>query len=334
MGYSFGRALPKAGSETVRFGEMNMRILILGAGGTGGYFGGRLLEHGRDVTFLVRRRRAELLREKGLVIESPAGSLLLRDPPTVTAGELGGRWDLVILSCKAYGLMASMEDIAPAVGENTAVLPLLNGMRHIDLLSERFGREHVLGGLCRISVVLGGDGVIRHLNSLHSLTYGELDGSFTERMTRITRALSNAGFDADPSGNILQGMWDKWVSLASLAAITCLMRAPVGDIVAAPGGREAAFALLAECCAIAERAGFAPERTVVENARAMLSAAGSPLTASMCRDLLQGGEVEADHVLGDLLARSGRKPGDAPSVLSIAYAHLKAYEAGRARRRG
>lgn len=310
-----------------------MRILIVGAGATGGYFGGRLLQHGRDVTFLVRERRAAQLARHGLAIHSPTGDAALPAPPTVLARELGGRgpFDLIVLGCKAYGLAQAMDDLAPAVGPRTAILPLLNGMRHLDLLDARFGADKVLGGQCVIPATLDADGAVRHLNGSHSLTFGERDGRMSARMATIAQALSDAGFEARPSRTIVQDMWNKWVSLATLAGITCLMRAPVGDIVTAPGGREATLALLDECRSTAARAGYAPGAEALQRARDMLTDPSSMLTASMLRDVQQGYPTEADHVIGDMLARSGHAPGDG-SMLAIAYAHLKAYEAGRARR--
>lgn len=307
-----------------------MRILIVGAGATGGYFGGRLLQHGRDVTFLVREKRAAELARTGLVIRSACGDADLPAPPTVLARGLREPFDLVLLSCKAYSLDAVMDDIAPAVGPHTAILPLLNGMRQLDLLDARFGADRVLGGQCVIAATLDGQGAVRHLNQSHSLTFGERDGSASPRMQAITQAFADAGFEARPSTAILQDMWDKWVFLASLAGITCLMRASVGDIMAAPGGREATLALLEECRAVAERAGHAPGEATMQRARSVLTEAGSTLTASMLRDLQAGAAIEADHVIGDMLARSGRQH-DATSLLAVVHAHLKVYEAGRTR---
>jgi 2-dehydropantoate 2-reductase len=305
-----------------------MRILVVGAGATGGYFGGRLLQHGRDVTFLVRERRAAQLAQHGLAIRSAAGDANLSAPPTVLATELREPYDLILLSCKAYSLEQAMADIAPAVGPDTAILPLLNGMRQLDLLDARFGAQHVLGGQCIIAATLDERGGVRHLNQSHSLTFGERDGSASERMQRITRDLSDAGFDARPSQTVLQDMWDKWVFLASLAGITCLMRGPVGDIAAAPGGTAAALALLEECRAVAERAGHAPGEAILQRARGVLTEPGSSLTASMLRDLQHGHAIEADHVIGDMLARADPQQA-APSLLAVVYAHLKVYEAGR-----
>ncbi|MGC1549311.1 MAG: 2-dehydropantoate 2-reductase [Rhodanobacter sp.] len=308
-----------------------MRILIVGAGAIGGYFGGRLLEHGRDVTFLVRERRAAMLADTGLVIRSTTGDVTVPAPPTVLARNLREPFDLVLLSCKAYDLAQVMEDIAPAVGAHTTILPLLNGMRHMDLLDARFGAARVLGGQCVIAATLDAQGAVLHLNQSHSLTFGERDGTSSERMHAITKALSDAGFEARPSNTILQDMWDKWVFLASLAGITCLMRAPVGDIVGAPGGTAATLALFDACRGVAEKAGHALGEATLLRARGVLTEPGSMLTASMLRDLQSGAAIEADHVIGDMIARSAQPHGSS-SLLHVVYANLKAYEAGRARR--
>lgn len=307
-----------------------MRILVVGAGGVGGYFGGRLAAAGRDVTFLVREARAASLARDGLRVRSPFGDIDLAAPQTVTRDTLTSPFDLVIIGCKAYDLTRVIEDIAPAVGAETAILPLLNGMAHLDALDGRFGQARVLGGQCHIAATLDREGVIRHLNRTHSLTFGERDGSDSVRMQRVTAALSNAGFDARPSGRIVQDMWDKWVFLATLAGITCLMRASVGDIMAAPGGREITLELLGNCLAVAAEAGHAPDEAALERTRQSLTETGSTLTASMLRDIQRGGPIEADHIVGDMIERAGRQRASIP-LLHIAYAHLRAYEATRLR---
>ncbi|MGH6673089.1 MAG: 2-dehydropantoate 2-reductase [Xanthobacteraceae bacterium] len=305
-----------------------MRILVVGAGATGGYFGGRLLAAGRDVTFMVRAARAEKLAKAGLVMRSPLGDANLPAPPTVTAEALAKPFELILLSCKAYDLSAAMDAFAPAVGENTAILPLLNGMRHLDDLGERFGSERVLGGLAVISSTLDADGAIIHLNDSHLLAFGERSGSSSARIQAITSTLSGAGFEARLSNAIVHEMWEKWVFIASTAGINCLMRAAIGDIVAA-GAADLAEALLNECCAIAAAQGFPPTAANVQRMHGILAAPGSAFTASMLRDVERGTPIEGDHIIGDLLRRGGR-PHDYP-LLRIADAHLKSYEARRTR---
>jgi len=306
-----------------------MRILVVGAGAVGGYFGGRLLEAGRDVTFLVRPHRASELARTGLVIRSRLGNVRL-GAPTVTADALATPYDLILLSCKAYDLDDAMASFAPAVGPDTAILPLLNGMRHLDALDARFGAAHILGGLCFISATRSPQGDIIHLNENHTLPYGERDGAHSSRIERISGAFAGAAFDARATNTIVQEMWEKWVFIAAGAGLTCLMRATVGDVVAA-GGADVAVALLDECAAIAKHADVPVRPEAMERGRATFTAPGSTLAASMLRDMESGGRTEADHVIGALL-RLAPDPARCP-LLRLALLHLQSYEARRARER-
>ena len=302
-----------------------MRILVVGAGSIGGYFGARLMAAGRDVTFMVRARRAAQLKEQGLSVVSPLGNLDLPAPPLVSAGSIEGVYDLIILSTKAYDLENSIEDFAKAMGKASHVLPLLNGLRHLDVLDARFGAQRVLGGVARISSTLDADGRIHQLGTFNGLAFGSRRNTGIEA---VAEALRVPGFEASLSANILQEMWEKWVFVAAAAASTSLMRATVGDIVAA-GAQEIPERLLAESGAIAAASGFTPREAAINAGRSILTAPGSSFTASMLRDIESGARVEADHIVGDLLARA---PQTLPTpLLATAYAHLRAYEARRAR---
>lgn len=305
-----------------------MRYLVVGAGALGGYFGGRLLEAGRDATFLLRPGRAQALARTGLVIKSRFGDAALAAPPIVLKEGLKTPFDVVVVACKAYDLAETMDAFAPAVGPETAILPLLNGLGHLDALAERFGAGHVLGGLCMISAALDAAGTVQHFNDSHALVFGELDGAASSRVAAMTADFAGAKFDARASAQMRLELWEKWVFIAAAAGITCLMRASIGDIVAA-GAVDLSERLLAECHAIAEANGFAPRPESLARFRSVLTAAGSPISASMLKDIERGAPVEADHVIGDLLRRA--PAGDDPfALLRIAYLHLKAYEARRA----
>jgi 2-dehydropantoate 2-reductase len=305
-----------------------MRILVVGAGAIGGYFGGRMLQAGQDVTFLVRPRRAAELADAGLVIKSPNGDVTLKNPPTVQADKLNEKFDVVLLSCKAFDLDDAIKSFAPAVGPNTAIIPLLNGMLHLDVLDARFGGERVLGGLCAIAVTLNEKREVVQLTPMQSLNFGERDGKMSDRVRAIAKVFESRKFGSVASENVLQEMWEKWVFLSTLAASTSLMRTSVGNILAVPGGNDFILGMLDETKAIATAEGYAPRAPFLERTTAMLTAEGSPLTASMFRDIKAGAPVEADHVIGDLIAR-----GDAAKVpvprLRTAYTHLKAYEKQR-----
>jgi 2-dehydropantoate 2-reductase len=302
-----------------------MRILVVGAGAIGGYFGGRMLQAGRDVTFLVRPRRAAELASAGLVIKSPGGDVTLKNPPTIQADKLNKAFDLVLLSCKAFDLDDAVRSFAPAVGPRTAILPLLNGMRHLDLLDQRFGADAVLGGLCAIAVTLNDQREIVQLAPMQSLGFGERDGRMSDRVQAIADTMSSGNFGAAASKQVIQDMWEKWVFLASLAASTCTMRAAVGHILAAPGGEDFILGMLDECSAVASSEGHAPTGPFFERVKGLLTAEGSALTASMFRDLKAGAKVEADHIIGDLVARADAAKVPVPK-LKVAYTHLKTYE--------
>jgi 2-dehydropantoate 2-reductase len=305
-----------------------MRILVVGAGAIGGYFGGRMLQAGCDVTFLVRPPRAAELAEAGLVIKSPHGDVTLNNPPTVQADKLAETFDAVLLSCKAFDLDDAIESFAPAVGPQTAIIPLLNGMRHLDTLDKAFGRARVLGGLCAIAATLNEKREVVQLAPLQSLSFGERDGNRSDRVRAIAAVFAKGAFDSTASETIVHDMWEKWVFLASLAASTCLMRASVGNILAAPGGKDFILGMLDECSAVAAAEGYAPRAAFLERIRGMLTSEGSQMTASMFRDIKAGAPVEADHVIGDLVARADAAKVPVPK-LRAAYTHLKAYEKTR-----
>jgi 2-dehydropantoate 2-reductase len=316
-----------------------MRILVVGAGAIGGYFGARLAVAGRDVTFLVRPKRAEQLAG-GLIVRSPKGDAKVaapklaterpakESPAGITESPLGREpFDLVLLSCKSYDLDSAMSSFAPAVGPATMILPLLNGESHIDTLKKRFGAGAVLGGQCQISSTLDEQGHIVHLNDWHLLGFGELDGSRSTRIETVNQSFLGANFEPQLSLQILQDMWEKWVFIASMAGITCLMRASLGDIATA-GGTGNALELFAECSAISGKNGYVLRGATRERIRGTLSTPGSTLMASMLRDVEGHRRTEHEHVLGDLLARA---QGIRAPVLEICLAHMRAYEARRTR---
>ncbi|MEU4157198.1 ketopantoate reductase family protein [Actinoplanes sp. NPDC026670] len=334
-----------------------MRILVVGAGATGGYFGGRLAQAGRDVTFLVRPARAARLAERGLRIKSPDGETQLR-PRTIT--EADGHYDLVLVAVKSYSLETALTDLTPAVGPRTVVIPLLNGIRHIESLVRRFGADRAWGGVCMIHATLDGDGDVHQMSALHRLSFGPLTAALPsagsaspsvdsvplsaasvplsvgsvppaagddvdERLSDVAETLSGAGFDARASATIVQELWDKWVLLATLGAATTLLRGSIGAINKAPGGSEFLHALAAETSAVAAAAGH----PIRGKAAAMLEATivtTEPTTSSMYRDLTQGLPVEAGAILGDMVSEATKHEVSVP-LLAAAHTGLAVYSA-------
>ena len=304
-----------------------MRLLIVGAGATGGYFGGRLAQAGRDVTFLVRPARAEQLRRDGLTITSPHGDVTLA-PKLLVTGEPTEPFDAIILAVKAYALDAALDDLAPAIGPQTVVMPLLNGMRHLDRLIERFGPGPILGGVCRVATTLNAQGHIVQLTGFQDLVVGEREGSDSPRVQALAAALAGAGFDASASTAVMQQMWEKWILLASGGAITCLLRGTVGEIEAA-GGAPLALRGVAEASAVAAASGHPPGDQFRTGAEKMLTNKGSSFATSMYRDLQAGAAVESDHILGDMIRRADSANIDTP-ILAAAAAALQIYMNRRA----
>jgi len=301
-----------------------MRMLVVGAGSTGGYFGGRLAQAGRDVTFLVRPARAMQLAERGLQILSPHGDFALR-PQLVTADRISGSYDVILLTVKAFSLESALVDMAPAVGAETMILPVLNGMRHVDILADRFGKGAVVGCACKIVGSVDDQGRIVQHNLLHDIAYGEMSGEVSPRIERLDHFTRNAGFDARLSPAIDREMWEKWILLAALGGINCLMRGTIGDVAQAPRGSEFALAMLDEIVAVVRAVGVPPSPEFGAAARAVLTAAGSPLTSSMYRDLQRGVPIEADQIIGDLVGRA-RTAGIETPLLGAIYAHLCVYQ--------
>jgi 2-dehydropantoate 2-reductase len=308
-----------------------MRFLVLGAGAVGGYFGGRLAEAGGDVTFLVRGPRATALAEHGLKVESPLGDF--RVPVKLaTADRVGGPYDVVLLTAKHYDLDTAIEAIRPGMGADSAVLPLLNGLLHLNRLDAAFGPDRVLGGVAYVGASLLPDGSIRHHNSLSGIAFGERGGGVSERARAIEAAFAGTPVSAPASENIRLDMWEKFVMISAMAGMNCLMRGTVGEIVASEDGAALMSAALAECHSVAAASGFAPRPQAHERVAAMLTERGSVNSASMRQDLEAGRRTEADAILGDMLARA-RGFGIATPLLNAAYCHLQVHEKRLAARR-
>jgi 2-dehydropantoate 2-reductase len=301
-----------------------MRMLVVGAGSIGGLFGGRLAQAGRDVTFLVRAGRAEQLRRDGLQIVSPLGNATVR-PKLLASKDIHDAFDVVFLSVKAYSLESAIGDFAPAVSDRTMILPILNGMEHMDTLAAHFGARAVIGGACKAATMLDKQGRIVQLTKLQDLAYGEMDGSRSERVSRLDEFMQGAGFDARISPSIALEMWQKWTLLATLGGVTCLMRGNTGEIEAAHGGREFLTGFLNEVVSVIQAAG-APlgEAFIAATSEALLKS-GAPTTSSLYRDLQEGNRVEADQILGDLLLR-GVQAGLRAPLISAAYTQLCVYQ--------
>lgn len=306
-----------------------MKILILGAGAVGGYWGARLHQAGVDVTFLLREKRAEAVKRDGLVVKSPRGDAVL-PVKVVTKASEGGPYEVIILACKGYDLPSAMDAIAPAVGPDTTIVPILNGHIHFATLDARFGADKVAGGLARISGMLGPNGEILH-SGANGVSFGERGGKPARAaLVELDAACKKAGIDGGLNPNIDQDLWDKWIMLGSIASMCSAMRGSIGDIMAAEDGEAIMNEILEECRQVAGAAGHPPDDKALGAIRASLTQKGGKGVASILGDMEKGGAVEGQQIVGDMLARA-RKAGIAAPNLRFAYAHLQTYEARRAR---
>lgn len=308
-----------------------MRILFLGAGAIGGYYGLHLAQAGAEASFLVRPGRAAQLARDGLVVAT-RGEERRQTVRTLLAGQIDAPFDAVILTCKAYDLPAAIEAIAPAMGPASVVVPLLNGLAHLDALEARFGAARVLGGVAYIATMLEPGGTIRHTSPMDTLLFGDRSGAMTPAVQALAGAFAATSVAARASTDILQDLWEKWCMLAAGAAITCLMRGTIGEVMATENGAAVAAALIAETRAIAAGFGHAPRPASIVQVDRTLTDPNSRWAASMMRDIEQGApRVEAEHILGDLIRR-GRRIGIAAPLLEAAFAHLQIYNARGAER--
>jgi 2-dehydropantoate 2-reductase len=306
-----------------------VRFLIIGAGALGGYYGGMLVRGGADVTFLVRPRRAALLEERGLVVKLPDGEY--RSPvKTVLAGAVGGPYDVVIVACKAYGLDAAIDDFAPALNAAGAVLPVLNGINHIHVLSRRLDSSRVLGGVTLFSVVLTAEGeiLVPGVGTTGRTSLGELNGERSARCEAIAAALVAGGVPAAISEDITADMWAKFSCFAGATAVSVLTRARAGEVAAAPAGAAFVVAALDEGARVAAAEGYPTPTALIDLYRGFFRDLGSAAAPSMLYDIEAGRPTEAEHIFGDLVFRADRLGIDVP-ILRAALCNLQIYEARR-----
>ncbi|WP_336713468.1 ketopantoate reductase family protein [Arthrobacter sp. USHLN218] len=300
-----------------------MKTLLVGAGATGGYFGTRLAMAGRDVTFLVRSKRASQLRD-GLRVYGPGYDETV-PVQTITAAELGDQYDLVLLMTKAWSLEAAIRDIAPAVGPDTTILPLLNGMVHLRQLNDRFGADAVLGGIVRVVCTVTAEGAVFQMKPHASLTFGAQDRQQTERLQMIGRELKAPGFSSVISGDILASMWHKWAFITAGGVVTCLMRGPIGHIMAVPAGKEFILDAIDETERVAAAAGYPVSADAHAASLEMFTEPGSVFTSSLYRDVVAGNRHEGEHLLGQYVRIADSLRVEVP-LTRLALTQLRVHE--------
>ena len=296
-----------------------MKILIVGAGGIGGYFGAKLINAGADITFLLREKRHQLIQAQGLTIETPKGSFTVQ-PKSVTASQLEPIYDLIILAPKAFDLEDSLRSLDKAINQGV-LLPFLNGLSHVETLDKLFGKARIMGGVAHIAAMITDTGAVKQLTDLNMLTVGPRATEHEALAKEFIALCKQADFNSAYSENIEQVLWDKWVFLATLAGMTTLCRGSVGEIVSTPYGKELTLVMYEECCSIAKAAGHVIGEIPRSKAIEMLTKVGSPFTASMLRDLISGQKTEHEHILGQLI-KKGEENHIGCQLLKMAYTQI------------
>ncbi|MFE7064691.1 ketopantoate reductase family protein [Sutcliffiella sp. NPDC057660] len=301
-----------------------MKILVVGAGAVGGYFGGRLLEKGEDVTFLVREKRKKQLEATGLVVKSVHGDAVLQ-PSLLTSGQQVEAYDVILLSMKAYHLEAAVEDFKPYVGPGTMIVPLLNGISHVEKLVTAFDEKNVLGGLCFVESTLDAEGSIVQTSGIHDLVFGERTGEQTERVMKLAEVFGGTKSNFVLSENINRDMWHKYLFIATLAGVTTLFRSPIGPIREDSLGAATVKDTLHEVAAVMRSVNAPIAENIVDLNWDKLHSIEAGMKSSMQRDMEKGLPVEADHFFGYLLGLAADKEISVPTLEKI-YANLRIYE--------
>jgi 2-dehydropantoate 2-reductase len=301
-----------------------MKIAVVGVGGVGGYFGGKLAQAGHDdVVFIARGKTLDALRTRGLRVDSINGDFVVErvnatDDPTEVA-------DAVIFAVKAWQIPDAARQLKPIVGDHTVVVPLENGMEAPEQLAAILGREHVLGGLCGIVAYIVEPGHIRHAGVDPFVMFGELDGRPSERVESLRAAFIAAGVKADPTQDINHAMWSKFLFIAPMSAIGALTRVPIGVWRAMPEPRERAVRALREIIAVAAARGVQLGEDAVDRTLARYDGLPPDATSSLQRDVMEGKPSELDAQLG-AVARMARAAGVDTPVCDFMLAMLMPQE--------
>ena len=305
-----------------------MRIVVMGTGGVGGYFGARLAKSGCEVGFVARGRQLAALRSQGLKIESALGDLVL---PEVNASDNPadfGQADLVLFGVKLWDTVQAAQQLRPVIGEDTAVVSFQNGVVKDDLLREALGAPHVIGGVCYIAATIAAPGVIRHTGTMQKLVFGEYGGAATPRVERFREACVAAGIDVEVSPAIERAIWEKFVFLVALSGTTSLARTTIGPIRGNERSRAFFRDVMDEVVQVARAQGVPLPADYADQRLPFADQLPATMTSSMHGDLERGGRLEVDWLSGDVVQR-GKRLGIATPCNRAIHDLLSVHSAGR-----
>lgn len=299
-----------------------MKYVVVGAGGVGGYFGGRLAADGNEVVFLARGAHGDAMRRNGLIVKSPRGDLRIDVPHVPAAIADIGLADVILFCVKLWDVEAAAVQIKPLVARDTAVIPIQNGVTSCDRLAALLGTRHVMGGVAKISAVIESPGVIRHNSVFAHLIFGERDGAASWRQDALSAACQSAGIEHTVSSAIERDIWEKFVLLTPLAGAACFYRAPIGEVFADPDRHAVFTELMRETAAVGRAAGAALDDGLVERTLRQALVFDPATKPSMLVDLERGRRLELDWLTGEVVRLSRELGVEAPTSSKV-YEALK-----------
>ena len=298
-----------------------MKMVMMGSGGVGGYYGARLAQAGHEIVFVARGAHASAIRSGGLRVKSELGDVLVQPARVVEDPAQAGVADLIVVAVKLWDSEPAAAAIRPIVGAQTTVVSLQNGVDKDGVLAAAVGREHVIGGVTHIGAIIAEPGLIAHTGKLQKITLGELDGGSSPRVQAIAAALLGAKIDTVESDDIRRVTWEKFVFLTSLSGLTALTRKPVGAVREHPATRALLLDALRETALVARAEGVQLEPGVPEQQLKMMDGLAPAMLASMAQDLLRARRLELEWLSGAVVRR-GEARGVPTPVHRAIYAAL------------
>ena len=305
-----------------------MKIAIIGSGGVGGYFGARLAASGQDVTFVARGAHLEALQKKGLTVLSALGDLQLPEVKATSDTAIIGPVDVVMVAVKLWATEEAAAAAKPLIGPNTVVVSFQNGVVAVDTLLPVLGQEHVMGGVANIAALIEAPGVIRHNGTMANLFFGELDGKPSARSQALLVACKIANVQAELVADINKAIWEKFVRLVTLSALTSLTRMPVGPIRSDPDTRALMQQVMEEVVAIGKARGVKFDADLIADQMSKVDTYPATMVASMCGDLRRGNRLELPWLSG-MVAKFGKELDIPTPANQFVYAALKLFANGR-----
>jgi 2-dehydropantoate 2-reductase len=304
-----------------------MKIVMMGSGGVGGYYGARLAQAGNEVTFVARGPHLQAIRRSGLRVKSELGDAHVQPARAVEDPAQAGPADAIVVSVKLWDLESAAQAIRPLVGAQTVVVSLQNGVDKDDVLARAVGKEHVIGGVTHIGAVIAEPGVIAHTGKLQRVTVGELDGRRSARVDALVAALQSGGVEAAASDDIRRVTWEKFVFLTALSGMTALTRKPIGPVREHPATRAMLLDALRETAAVARGEGVALADTLLDQQEKLIDGLAPTMLSSMAQDLLRGRPLELEWLSGAVVQRGAARGVPTPAHRAI-YAGLVLHAKG------